>query len=315
MAFRGLRALRDSSSDSQQAARLKVIADQLQGTYEALRQAAANISGLLQGGQATCDEVKAYNLWALAIWNTQRGMVEALRAGGQTDVADVPLPTTFVWQGASGEDAINIDCGSQEQALNGLGLMRAALRGPGPTTRFLSLNDVRIATTDPHVFDPTSAPSFKTLVALQQQAQQQAGLGFVQVIIAIAVIVVAVVAGLAAIMHYLEVNEVQEANTEQTRLQAQAFANFTQARLSCMTECTNTGKSQDECVEQCKALIQKPDIKVPGIDSPWGTLQWIGFTVVVGAGLWIAYKLYERHRSGKPLFELPESVHDAMNPP
>jgi hypothetical protein len=51
-----------------QEEQLKRIADQLQGTYEALRKAAANIHYSSQPRLRR----RPYNLWALAIWNTRR---------------------------------------------------------------------------------------------------------------------------------------------------------------------------------------------------------------------------------------------------
>lgn len=311
MALRALRSLRDSDDDK--ATRLQLIANALQGTYESLRQAAANISGLLQSGKATCDEVKAYNLWAIAIFNTQRGMCAALRAGGQNDVPDPPFPTTFPFKGTSGADAINIDCSGEDTSLTGLGLMKRALKGPIATSRYLSYGEVEMSTSDPFVNNPTASPSYKQLIDLQNGNQQLSGLGFIQVLIIIAVITIAVTIGLAAIMHYLEVNEVQEANTEQTRLQAEAFANYTAARLQCLTQCTQEGKSTEDCVDICKNLIDKPNIKIPGFDKPWGMLQWVGFTVVVGAGAFIAWRVYQRHKAGRPVFELPESVEDVIH--
>jgi len=291
------------------ATRLKTISDNIEGMYQSLRQAAANISGLLQGGQATCDEVRAYNLWALATYNTQRGMLDTLRAGGESGVPDLPAaPTLFAWAGIEGIDALNIDCGGQASSLSGL--MKKAMRGPAPTTQFLSTNEIQIITTDPHVFQPDKAPTFKTLLAVQQARQQQAmaGLGFPLVLIVIAAIVVSVSVAISAIMHYLDVNAVQEANTEQTKIQAQAFSEYTNARLTCMANCTAAGKSQDDCVAQCKQLVTPPHITLPGQDSSWGTLQWVGFLTLATAGSFVAWKLYQRHKAGQPVFELPEAI-------
>jgi hypothetical protein len=295
------------------AERLKIIADNIETMYQALRRAAANIAGLLQGGQATCDEVKAYNLWALATYNTQRGMLATLRAAGEQGVPDLPTaPTLFTWRGVQGADAWNIDCGSSD--MNGLrGLMDRAMKGPGKTPRYLSSQDIEVTTQDQFAFNPTAAPSFATLVAIQKHRAQD-GLGFVGVLIAIAGIAIAVAVAVAAIMHYLETSEVEESNTKQTAIQAEAFANYTQARLACLSQCTSSGKSTEDCVDICRKIVDKPDIKLPGQMGQWGTLQWIGFTVVAGVGMMIAWKLFMRHREGKPLFVLPESVDAAIHP-
>lgn len=292
-----------------QTQRLKTITDNVEATYQSLRRAAANIAGLLQLGRATCDEVKAYNLWALAMYNTQRGMLATLRANGEQGVPELPqAPTLFTWRGVQGADAWKIDCGGQESSLSGV--MKRALKGPKSGSPLLSTNEIQISTSDQFVYDPASAPSFKTLLAVQEARgkQQVAGMGVVGILIAIAGIAIAVSVAVAAIMHYLEVNEVQEANTRQVQLQADAFANYTQARLSCYASCTQQGKSTEECVSICAKLVDKPDIKLPFGDKKWGVLQWVGFTVVAGVGFMIAVKIWKRRREGRPIFELPEAL-------
>ncbi len=289
---------------------LKAITDALEATYQALRQSAANISGLLQLGVATCDEVKAYNLWALAIYNTQIGMLDALRAGGESGIPDAPAaPTLFVWNGVSGSDAWSIDCSGQAQSLSGA--MKKALKGPTPTTKYLSTNEIKIVTQDQYAFNPSAAPTFANLLAVQQARAQPQNLGVVGVLIVIAAIVISVSVAIAAIMSYLKTNSVEKSNTAQVQAQATAFANFTAARLQCQANCGNTA----DCAAQCAKLITAPTIKLPGQLDSWGWLQWTGFVVVLGGGLIIAGKLYKRHKEGKPLIELPESVEHAINPP
>lgn len=295
-----------------QAERLKTIADNLEKTYQALRRAASNIAGLVQAGQATCDEVKAYNLWALAIYNTQKGMLAALRAGGEQGVPDLPAsPTLFVWRGISGADAWRIDCAGQPSSLQGL--MSHAMKGPTPKSQYLSTNEIEIQTTDPYLYNPSAAPSFS---ALAQVTQARQGLGIAPLIalIIIAGIAITVAVAITAIMHYLEVNEVQEANTKQVQAQADAFANYTQARLTCLAGCTKEGKSTQDCVSICAKLVEKPKITLPGQGQPWGVLQWIGFTVVMGVGTMIAWRMWQRKQAGKPMFQLPESVEAAIHP-
>jgi hypothetical protein len=291
--------------------RLQTIADELEGAYQALRSAASNIAGLLQVGRATCDEVKAYNLWALAIYNTQQGMLDTLRAGGEQGVPDLPTaPTLFTWNGVAGAEAWNLDCGGQPSSLSGV--MARALSGPQPTTAFLSTAQVSIQTQGTGNYDPANAPSLATLLAIQQARANPTGLGVVGVLIAIAGIAIAISVAIAAIMHYLDVSAVQEANTQQVRLQAEAFATYTAARLSCYASCTQSGRTPEDCTDTCTKLVQKPNIKLPGQDSSWGLLQWVGFTVLAGGIGFASWKLIQRHRAGRPIFELPESAEAAM---
>lgn len=297
------------------ATRLKTISDNIEGMYQALRQCASNIAGLLQAGRATCDEIKAYNLWALATYNTQAGMLDTLRANGETGIPDLPTaPTLFVWNGVDGSDAWSIDCTGQPSDLSGL--MGRVLKGPTVNTVYVNSSQVSISTQDQNAYNPTASPSFQTLVAVQQaRAQQQvAGLGVIGILIAIAGIALAVSVAIVAIMHYLDTNAVQEANTAQTRLQAEAFANYTAARLQCLTQCTQGGQTVDQCTSLCEGLITKPNITLPGQSTSWGMLQWIGFVVVAGGITIAAWRLHKRHQEGKPLFELPESVEHAIHP-
>lgn len=300
-----------------QAKQLKTIADNLEVTWQSLRRAAANIAGLLQAGRATCDEVRAYNLWAVAVYNTQRGMLATLRANGEQGVPELPpAPTLFTWKGVAGADAWKIDCGNEATTLSGA--MKKALKGPTDTTQYLSTNEVNIVTQDQFLTQPDNAPSFAQLIALQQQRAQEgvAGLGVAwSVVILIAGITIGVGIGLAAIMSYLKSSDIQEANTKQTALQAEAFANYTNARLTCYSSCTASGKSTEECVATCAKLVDKPKFTFPGApNGKWGMLQWIGFTVVAGAGTLIAVKVWQRKRAGKPIFQLPESIEAAISP-
>lgn len=297
-----------------QATQLKTIADALEGTYQALRRAAGNIAGLLQLGKATCDEVKAYNLWALAIYNTQRGMLASLRAGGEPNVPDLPpAPTLFAWRGMRGQDAVNFDCTNQPKSLSGL--MGRVLKGPDDKAVYVSSQDVEVVTQDQFLFNPEAAPSFKTLLQIQAAREQTgAGVGIAGVLIAIAGIAIAVSVAIASIMSYLKESGAQEERVKETQAQADAFANYTNARLQCLATCQKGGQSAEDCIAYCKRLIAEPKIKVPGQDEPWGLLQWLGFTAVTGFGLVVAIHAYNKHREGKPVFELPESVEDALSP-
>lgn len=293
------------------AERLNTISQGIQTTWELLRRAAANIAGLLQMGKATCDEVRAYNLWAIAVYNTQRGILATMRANGEQGIPELPAaPTLFAWNGVSGDQAYNIDCTGQASSLSGLkASMKRALKGPDATTTYVSTNEIRIVTNDQFMMQPDKSPTIAALIQMQNQPppQQMNGLGIAwALVILIATIAVTVTVSVLAILRYLEASEIQEANIAQVQAQADAFANYTAARLACFTQCTGSGKSTDDCVDYCKKLVDAPSIKLPGQLDSWGVLQWIGFTVVAGAGTFAAVKLWKRHREGKPVFELPD---------
>src|SRR5690606_9778912 len=105
----------------------------------------------------------------------------------------------------------------------------------------------------------------------------------------------------------------QEANTKQVKAQAEAFANYTAARLSCYSQCVGTGKTSEECVSICKKIVDAPNIKLPGQKDEWGALEWIGAIVVAGVGAVIAWRLWQYYRHNRPLFELPDGTAEAAH--
>lgn len=306
------------------ADRIKIITNNLEATYQSLKQAAANISGLLAVGQAVCEDVQAYNVWALAVYNGQIGMLQALTANGEQNVPPLPAaPTLFAWNGVSGQNAINFDCSvnadgtpagtpaPDPSADQFQGVMDRALRGPTPSSRRLGLDTVSIVTTDQYVYDPSSSPSFATLSQVQMANATQ-GLGNPLVLlIVIAAIVVGVSIAVSALMKYLDDSQIQEQQTARTQIQAQAFATYTAARLTCYQACVNQGTPMSSCVQTCGA-IEKPvftDLN-PFSGSSWGWLQWTGFTVVVGVASLVAWKLYQRKReTGRILPDFSEAFH------
>lgn len=283
--------------------RVKLITDQLEATYQNLRLAASNLSGLLNVGRATCDEIKAYNLWALATYNAQRGMLDTLRAEGEQGVPDAPeYPTLFAWNGLTGEDAVNFDCTGQETSLSGA--MAAALRGPTPQAIYLGLDKIKVVTTDQHVYSPEASPSFATLLAIQDaRANPQAGLGVVWVLIAIAGIAISLTIAITALLNYLTKSNLEEETTKRTQAQSQAFAVYTAARLQCYSACMASGKSAADCVTTCQNIVDKPNFgPPPGTPGQWGLLQYVGATVVIGGIALVGWKLYERKTMGEPIF-------------
>lgn len=298
---------------------VKTATDQLQATYENLRQCAANISGLLQAGEATCDEVQAYNLWALATYNAQVGLIQTIKAAGEGQgMPDAPdYPTLFAWLGQSGESAINIDCSGQASSLSGA--LGKALAGPTASSTKLSLKQIQIITTDQHLMNPENSPSFAQLIAAQNAAApKQAGLGIgFAIVILIAVLSISVTVSIVAILSYLKSSNLEKAATARTQAQSQAFATFTAARLQCLQACTGGGGSQADCTASCDQLIAAPTIdNPPGATGKWGFLQYLGLTVVLGGAAYVGWHLYERKMSGQPLFPglqklLPAGHHES----
>ncbi len=288
-------------------ATVKKITDNIEATYQSIRKVARNLSGLLAVGRATCDEIKAYNLYAVAVYDTQRGMLATLRAQGQNVPTLPPSPTLFAWKGVSGEQAYQIDC--TKEAPNSLqGALAAAVASSAqPDTKFLSSKDIQIVTQDPDVFFPERAS-----LAQISQTGADAGLGFaplVMLVIAAVVIAVAAVA-IPALMAWLKEKEIQEETTARTKLQAQAFENYTATRMACYDSCIAKGNSIDDCIKTCKGLVDKPKLDViprSGATSGDSFLQKMGLVTVAGLGAIIIYSLYRRgHFEG--MFDKQHSV-------
>jgi hypothetical protein len=285
---------------------VKTATDQLQATYENMRQCAATISGLLQLGEATCDEVQTYNLWALATYNAQVGIIQTIKAGGEGQgLPDAPeYPTLFAWRGIPGEQAINIDCSGQPTSLSGA--MQRALAGPTPNSTKLSLKEIQIITTDQYLMNPQDSPSFAQLLAAQDAVttKQKNGLGIgFAVVILIAALSTLITVTVVSVLSYLKSSNMQKEQTARTQLQSQAFATFTAARLQCLQACVQGGGSEADCTASCSQLIKAPDIgAAPGQSAQWGFLQYLGLTVVIGGAAYVGWRVYERKLTGQPLF-------------
>lgn len=288
---------------------VKRITNNIEEAYQALRRVAANVSGLLAVGRATCDEVKAYNLWALAIYDAQRGMLTHLRSIGEKGVPELPsYPTLFAWKGVTGENAYKIDCSRETSSLSDA-LSAAFASSAQPETKFLSSNEIRIVTSDPHVFTPGQTPSLVELT----QAGTNAGLGLTPlVIVVIATISIGLVAAaVIALSKYLQERNIQEQTTERTMIQAKAFENYTAARMSCYSSCMNKPSATvDSCVRVCKTLVDKPKLDVTprsGLDKDkgLGVFGTVGLIVIVSLGGIAVLKLYkkgafDRFKSSEP---------------
>lgn len=279
-----------ATATQEQIDKVKKISANLEGAFQALRQVAKNISMLLAAGRATCDEVKAYNLYALSLYNTQRGVLAKLRAAGEKDVPEVPpFPTLFAWKGVTGSDAWKIDCANQATSLSDA--LAAAIGPQTVTTQYLSSNDVRIITSDKYLYNPSEGvPSLADLTAkADQQGQLGAGILIPLLIAGIAVTLTAI--GVVAYSMYMEESKIQEETSERTRIQAQAFEKFTAARASCYQECLATGQTADKCIGVCTKLVEKPNLKIDAARriegmGLLGTVGLVALAAGAGAGLY-----------------------------
>lgn len=284
-----------AEATQQQIDDLKTVTDNIETTYQSLRRIAANLSVLLAAGRATCDEIKAYNLYALSVYNTQRGMLTQLRASGAEAPELPPYPTLFTWKGQTGENAWKIDCTAAGMAGAGMTLsdaLRAAIAPTGPHTRYLSSNEIQIVTSDRNVFAPAGSvptlPELAKMGAGLQGSGELGDLGFpVVLVIIIAAAAIAITAVIAyEISQWLTERDIQKETTERTKIQAQAFEQYTKARSDCYSSCMDQMHDTAKCTATCTALVDKPDIKIDsarGGSSSW--LSTVGIiALAAGAG-------------------------------
>lgn len=269
----------------------KITAD-LEAAHQALRRAARNITGLLAVGRAACDEIKAYNLWAMALYNTQRGMLTSLRAAGEKNVPELPpYPTLFAWKGVSGAEAWRIDCNAGQQNLTGA-LYDAMASDRTP--QYLSTSEITIVTTDQGALHPEQAPDLSTLVQVTN-----GGLGAVPVVwIVVAGLAVAIglSVGLIALSRYLTEKSIQEETSSRTRIQAEAFDKYTAARMTCYADCTARGNDVATCAATCAKLVDKPNLKIDPArkEEGLGIFGTIGLIAAAGVGAIGLWKFFQR---------------------
>jgi len=307
-----------AETEAQRAARIKSLTDAIEAAYKSTRVAQTKISGLLQFGKATCDEVRTYNLFALGIYDMQKSMLATLRAIGQTGLPNLPTqPTLFAWKGMSGFDALNFPCGAKASTLSGL--LGQVLQGPGPDAQFISSSDVEISTQGINLYNPDAAPKLQAFVqsleaeqAMRQAQQGQAGLGafFIPILIAAVVISVSAV-GINALAKYFTTAKVEEEDTKRYQQYAATYTAFLASRLKCIEDCVAKGNSQAGCTASCERSLPVPKNPAEVIKDrrpQWSTLELVGLGTAVLVGGVVVYKLWQRkERTGQllPSFSLP----------
>lgn len=291
---------------------IKRISDNLEASYNVLRRLSQNIYGLLAFGRATCDEVKAYNLYALSMYDTQRGMLESLRNAGQPNVPSAPaFPTLFTWKGVKGADAWKLDC--KATGMSGLGLWDAPLPFGGTMLNgllkqavestkvadplFLSPNDIKVVTQDDGFFTPS-----REIPTLAQLTNQGSGLGAIPIVLAIviATATVLVAVGVAYVLSdYFKEKSIQEETSKRTVIQLQAYSDYTQKRLDCYNKCVADGGSIQLCQDTCTKIITKPDIKIdPAREKKGlGFLGTVGLVVSASAAGIVLWTMYKKRQS------------------
>lgn len=274
------------------AAAVQAMMDNVEAAYKQTNAMRTSLSVLMAAGQATCTDVKTYNLQVKAVYAYQASVAGIIRAnGGQAP--SVPAPIYVTYKGVTGDQAANIDCGT------------AQLRGWRPT----SLGDYFV---DPrHVaWKQEALPSDnQTVAAIVAQAgnnavaagQLQGPLGIAPLVVVAIVIVGIVVAVVATIV--LRIVEAltdipgKKETTRQIALQAEQHRQTLDQRAACYTDCVNRGKDPAECAKNCARLT--PDFKPTIASGGLGIFGTILGVAVVGGLVFVGWKVVAPRLRGK----------------
>lgn len=313
--------LRDNPSQAQIDDLTATIAS-IEATYQSVRQTAATVALMYQQGQATCETIRDYNLMAIAVYNTQVGMLAALTAAGQDGVpAAPPAPTLFNYTDASGNTAPLVSCtvpgatatnitSSGGSGTSGARLGRAygLAAGAAAPPGVLPHNSLTVSTGDPHWTNPQPSISWMN----QNAGQNFSGLGqevplAIWVIGGIALSIVTVVA-VQAIISYFTQASIARSNADAIKAKQEAFQQMTNAITSCYQTCVGKGADPTDCTSSCSKAFPQPSFDVPTSTnwSFWSLLGLGALTATVGA---LLYRRYTRYGY---LFPQREIAHEAV---
>lgn len=253
--------------------------------YRALIRSRTALSYLINAGQATCNDVKSYNLMVKATFFYQKSIADIIRASGGTPPA-VQQPYYVAYKGRSGEDAVNIDCSS------------AALAGWRPT----GLGDYFI---NPKDVEWKVGPTPSDTAAIGQvvgRLAKDTGLGNPLLAVAVPIIlwgIVIAVTGLIILKIVEALTDVpgKREYTRQVQIAAERHAATLEARQKCVADCTAAGKDYNICARDCSRL--NPGFSPP---SPAFSLGLIGKIVIgvaaIGGLLLVGTVVYRKATEG-----------------
>ncbi len=282
---------------AEQARVVKATTNNIETGYQALRKASANIQTLLYAGQATCDDLKAYNLWALAIYGTQQTMLATLRATGVSAPQSIAYPTLFTWKGVPGAQAWQINCNPSTNTLSGA--LAAAMAPVSPTSQFVDPKMITVIHAQPE--NQGALPSYGQLI------QQNGALGIFGIddlfIAGIVIAVIAASAAIVALASYFKEKDIQEETTKRNAIQLQAYQSYTEQRAACYTKCVAiAGNSAEGCTTQCARLVPAPQIVTDAArgvaTSGLGILGTIGLIALAAVGGVAAVHYYKTRYGG-----------------
>lgn len=268
---------------------VQAMMNNVEAAYKQTNAMRTSLSVLMAAGQATCTDVRTYNLQVKAVYAYQASVAGIIRAnGGQAPT--VPAPIYVTYKGVTGDQAANIDCAGGQ------------LKGWRPVVRDGQfLGDYFV---DPrHVaWRQEALPSdHQTVAQIVAQAgdnavaagQLQGPLGLAPLVV-VAVVIVGVVIGVVAaivlrIVEALTDIPGKKETTRQIALQAEQHRQMLDQRAACYTDCVNRGQDPTACAKSCARLASdfNPVIASGGLGI-FGKLLGVA---VVGGLAFVGWKL------------------------
>lgn len=271
-----------------QAAQVQQICDLIESSRLRLKNIAKNLEVLVKAGRATCEELRAYNLWALAVYQTNKGQLQVARNAGATNLPILPpSPALFVYRGIGGQNAASFPCDNNPKTLSGA--LADALTAPEKGF-FINPNAVEIIPAGAEIGPLPEGPSLR-------QIEQQLGVPLPWGAI---IIVGLIVAGAAtvAVFSYLETQSISERTAKVSDDNLKTFETAADLRAKCLQMCIDAGGSPESCIGKCSNVIPVP--RAPGeaaSSSGLGFWMWMGIGVAGIIGARYAYRRWQDKRA------------------
>jgi len=246
--------------------------------YRALQRSKTALSYLIIQGQATCNDVKNYNLMVQSTYYYQKSVTEIIKAsGGSAPTVQPPLYVSY--KGKTGDAAVNIDC-SQGQ-INGW-------RPNGLGDFYLDPSAVEWKQ-EPTPSDNAAITKALAGIGKLQPPQNNGQLGNPLLLAVIPLILWGVIVGVAGYI-VLKVVETltdvpqKKEYTRQVAIAAEQHAATMEARKKCYEDCIARKKDPAECAKNCSRL--NPEFTPP---SPGFSLGIVGKIVAGVAAVGAVY--------------------------
>lgn len=305
--------LRDDSTPSQaQLDDLVATTQAIELTYQSVKRTAATISLMYQQGQATCSTVRDYNLMAIAVYNTQAAMLQALTAAGQTGLPSAPpAPTLFNYtdpstnvtaplvsctvDAAAAPTGLTTNDGSSGGTVQGALGRRYGLRdGTSAPPGVLPAGSLSITTSDPNWQNPQ--PTLTWINANSANPNLNGGLGdfgLTEIVIVGVIIGVSYIVA-SALIAWITQAYISKTVAQTVQAKQQAFEAQTNAITGCYQTCVAKGSDPSDCASSCSKAFPAPNLDSPMPPSNWGFFALVGLGAVAALGGVLLYRKYRR---------------------